>query len=83
MLVQHDPNKYLPPKPEGPYDFLKEGREFLKELYLMPLEEYQHIIDEQVNRYYQTWWGGPENPNPSPVEPIVDVLDVDEASKQR
>lgn len=83
MLLSHNPTKYLPVKEDGPYDFLKQGREFLKDIYSLPPEEYQRITEEQVNRYYQTWWGGPENLNPGAVEPAVEVLDVEEACKQR
>lgn len=33
MLRNHNSNKYLPLKTNEPYDFLKEGRDFLKEIY--------------------------------------------------
>lgn len=66
MLRNHNSNKYLPLKTNEPYDFLKEGRDFLKEIYEMPAEEYYKILRDQVNTYYQHWWGGPTNPNPRP-----------------
>jgi hypothetical protein len=70
MLVQHNKDKYIPLKSDGPYDFLKEGREFLKIIYMLSPEEYQRITEEQVNKYYQSWWGGPENLNPGFIEPM-------------
>jgi hypothetical protein len=38
MLVNHDSNKYLPPKKDAPFDYLKEGKEFLMQIYAMPVE---------------------------------------------
>lgn len=45
MLVHHNKLKYTPIRPEGPYDFLKDARDFLRDIYAMPSDQYQRMID--------------------------------------
>jgi hypothetical protein len=59
MLLDHDKELYVPIQAEGPYDYLRVARDFLKDIYSIPLEEYQKMLKAQVNMYYQSWWGGP------------------------
>lgn len=68
LLLAHNPEKYVPLKqPEQPYDFLRETQEFLRELYQMSERDYRRELDEQVIKYYQYWWGGPER-----IDPMID-----------
>lgn len=78
MLVEHNSDVYVSVRPEAPFDYVKEVREFLSNIYALPAEEYKALLDEQVNKYYQSWWGGPENLNPLPIDAFTNLIDADD-----
>jgi len=83
MLVSHNPEKYMPlNRPEQPYDFVKESQEFLREIYEMGEIEYRTECEEQVRKYYQCWWGGPEKLSPL-VNPPIKFYETEEGQKIR
>lgn len=78
MLVSHNSDVYVSVRAEAPFDYVKEGKEFLSHIYALSAEEYKAMLDEQVQKYYQSWWGGPENLNPLPIDPLTNLIDVDD-----
>ena len=78
MLANHNSDVYVSVRPEAPFDYVKEVKEFLSHIYALSAEDYKALLDEQVQKHYQSWWGGPENLNPLPIDPLTNLIDVDD-----
>lgn len=45
MLVSHNSDVYVSVRAEAPFDYVKEGKEFLSHIYALSAEEYKAMLD--------------------------------------